>query len=87
MHGKPHRTFVPEPKYPTPESAARELLRLFRERTADGYPYAYAGVTNAQFTREGGTVAEYKAGVEYGIAQGWFSMDGGGRFTILNGPT
>jgi hypothetical protein len=58
-------------------------LRLYREHTADGYPCAYAGVTNAQFTREGGTIAEYKAGVEYGIAQGWFSMDGGGRFTIL----
>lgn len=83
MLGNPHRTFVPDAKYPTPVSAARELLRLYREHTADGYPYAYAGVTNAQFTRDGGTIAEYRAGIDYGIAQGWFEIDGGGRVTLL----
>jgi hypothetical protein len=83
MLDKPHRTFVPDPNYPTPESAARELLRLYREHTADGYPYAYTGVTNMEFLRGGGTVSEYRAGIDYGIAQGWFSIEAGSRVTVL----
>lgn len=81
MLGKPQRNFVPDPKYPTPESAARELLRLYREPPT--VPYAYTGVTNTQFTRGGGTIAEYRAGIEYGIAQGWFSIEAGSRVTVL----
>ena len=65
------------------ESAARELLRLYREHTADGYPYAYTGVTNMEFLRGGGTVSEYRAGIDYGIAQGWFSIEAGSRVTVL----
>jgi hypothetical protein len=83
MHGKPQGTFIADPKYPTPESAARELLRLYREHTADGYPYAYTGVTNMEFLRGGGTVEEYRAGIAYGIEHRWFSVEAGSRVTVL----
>lgn len=84
MLGNPQRTFVPDPKYPTSESAARELLRLYRQHTADGYPYAYTGVTNMEFLRSGGTVEEYRAGIAYGVDHGLFTIDGSGsRVTVL----
>jgi hypothetical protein len=79
MHGNAHRTFKSDPKYPTPESAARELLRHFCTQVTEAWPYAYVGVANMDFTRGGGTIAEYRSGIDYGVAQGWFAIDGGGR--------
>ncbi|MGN6284521.1 MAG: hypothetical protein ACTHM2_05155 [Afipia sp.] len=66
MLGAAHRTFKPDPKYPTPEAAARELLRIYREHIAAGSPHAYTGVTNMAFLQGGGTVEEYRAGVVHG---------------------
>jgi hypothetical protein len=83
MHGKPQRTFVPAPKYPTPEAAALELLRLYRSHVIEVWPYAYTGVTNMEFLRGGGTIEEYRAGREYGIAHGLFSIEAGSRVTVL----
>lgn len=83
MLDKPHRTFLSDPKYPTPESAARELLRHFRTQVTDVWPYGYVGVTNMDFLRGGGTVAEYRAGIHYGKEHGLFAIDGGGRVTVL----
>lgn len=83
MTGSPHRTFIPDAKYPTPEAAARELLRIFREHTKDGYPYAYTGASNMEFLRGGGSVDEYRAGIDYGVQQGWFSVEAGSRVSVL----
>jgi hypothetical protein len=84
MLGPPHRTFKQDPKYPNPEAAAREPLRIYREHVADGLPYAYTGVTNMAFLRSGGTVEEYRAGVLYGHKANWFKIDdSGSRVTVL----
>jgi hypothetical protein len=83
MLGNPHRTFVPDPKYPTHEAAARELLRLYRAHIAEAWPYAYTGVTNMEFLRGGGTVEDYRAGIDHGVQQGWFSIEAGSRVTVL----
>jgi hypothetical protein len=45
--------------------------------------YAYTGVTNTAFPQAGGNVAEYLAGRDYAIAQGWFKIDTSGTRIIL----
>jgi hypothetical protein len=83
MTGSPHRTFIPDAKYPTPEAAARELLRIYRTYVTEAWPYAYTGVTNMDFLRGGGTIEEYRSGIDYGTKQGWFSIEAGSRVTVL----
>ena len=45
--------------------------------------YAYTGATNKAFIQAGGSVAEYIAGREFAIAQGWFEIDSSGSRMIL----
>lgn len=45
--------------------------------------YAYTGATNKAFIQAGGSVAEYIAGREFAIAQGWFEIDRSGTRIIL----
>jgi len=45
---------------------------------AIGQPHAYTGTVNSAFTRDGCSVAEYGAGIEFGVAQGWFEIDSSG---------
>jgi hypothetical protein len=46
--------------------------------------YAYTGANNAAFLQAGGEVAEYTAGRDYGVAQGWFeSSDQAPRIILL----
>jgi hypothetical protein len=40
-------------------------------------------VTNTAFLRAGGNVAEYLAGRDYAIAQGWFKIDTSGTRIVL----
>jgi hypothetical protein len=43
-------------------------------------------VTNREFIQiRGGSVAEYSAGVAYGIEQKWFRIDGGGTRCCVMG--
>lgn len=45
--------------------------------------HTYAGVTNREFVSvSGGSIEEWNKGIEYGNAQGWFTIDGGGRVFI-----
>jgi hypothetical protein len=39
MLGSLHKTFKSDSKYPTPEAAARELLRIYREHVTEEWPY------------------------------------------------
>lgn len=43
---------------------------------ATSQPHAYTGTWNLSFTRAGGSIAEYAEGRDFGIAKGWFSIDG-----------
>jgi hypothetical protein len=55
------------------------------KRPDDGY--TQTGVTNREFIQiRGGSVAEYSAGLAYGIEQKWFRIDGGGtRVYVMDG--
>lgn len=72
--------------FSSPEAAARELLRIYREflRARPDVSHTYTGVTNSQFIyQSGGSVAEYGAGLAYGVAQKWFEIAGGGTRVFL----
>ncbi len=74
--------FVESRPFSDPAAAAQKLVAIARELV---WPqgYAYTGVTNTAFTRAGGSVAEYGAGVAYGTAHGLFSIDESGtRITV-----
>jgi hypothetical protein len=67
----------------SPEAAARKLLQIILRADIDVGQFTYTGVTNSAFTREGGTIAEYSAGIAYGTAQGWFEVDRSGTRIVL----
>lgn len=71
--------------YAKPEAAARLLLDIVRGSIDESkLPYAYTGVTNTSFTRAGGSIPEYSAGMAYAEAQKWLKIDRSGtRITIL----
>lgn len=84
MDGHARKTFVEDGPYAKPEAAARELLRIFRDRLKDGAPYAMTGVTNTEFIyTSGGSPANYRAGLAFGLAQKWFAVEGGGTRVVL----
>lgn len=80
--------FKEDRPFADPEAAALELLRIYRKFIEEGQygePFTQVGVTNAEFIyRRGGSVQEYGAGRDYGIAQEWFEIFAGGtRVRIL----
>jgi len=80
--------FKEDRPFAKPEAAALELLRIYRKFIDEckyGDPFTQTGITNTEFIyRRGGSVAEYSAGRDYGIAKGWFEIFGGGtRVRIL----
>lgn len=88
MHDKPQTKFKEERPFDKPEAAAKELLRIFRAFIAakndPTVKHTYAGVTNREFVSvSGGSIEEWGKGIEYGKAQGWWKIDGGGRIFIL----
>lgn len=83
MHGKPQpqsSKFVGGRPFAKPEAAAQELLRIYREFLAlrPDYGHTYTGVTNSAFTKNGGSIEEYSAGVKHGIEAGLFRIDESG---------
>ena len=66
-----------------PEDAARKLLEIVLSSGIGVGQHAYTGATNTAFTRAGGNVAEYAAGRDYAIAQGWLEIDRSGTRIIL----
>lgn len=78
--------FKGESKFPDSEAAACELLRIYRSYLAKRpeIPHTYTGVTNSHFMHEsGGTIIEYAAGRDFGIAQKWFRVDESGTRVFL----
>jgi hypothetical protein len=63
----------------TAGAAASKIAGLIEaEMAATGYPHAYTGALNNAFTRAGGSLAEYRAGRDHGIAEGLFTVDDSG---------
>lgn len=84
MIGTTQSKFKSDRPYASPEAAARELLRIYRDRLKGGAPHASTGVTNVEFLyQSGGSVAEYSAGRDYGINQKWFRIDDSGTRVFL----
>ena len=84
MTGKPLSKFKSDRSFAEPEAAARELLRIYRMKLADGAPHTYTGVTNSEFIyQSGGSVAEYGAGRDFGFQQKWFRFDVSGTRVYL----
>jgi hypothetical protein len=75
--------FAEKRPYADPEAAARKLLEIVLAKDIDVGQYAYTGVTNTSFLQAGGSVAEYTAGRDYAIAQGWFEIDRSGTRIVL----
>jgi hypothetical protein len=79
MIGKPHILFKKDRTSLSPTDAAQQLVKLIKEEiAATGYGHAYTGTVNSAFTRSGGTVAEYVAGIDHGIEAGLFTVDDSG---------
>jgi hypothetical protein len=79
MHGQAHHHFKEDRPFASPEAAARKLVELIEAEMATGnLLHAYTGAWNASFTRAGGSIAEYGAGRDYGIAAGLFTIDDSG---------
>ena len=73
-----------EPRAPlSPEEAARKLLQIILRADIDVGQFTYTGITNSAFTREGGTIAEYSAGIAYGTEHHWFKVDRSGTRIVL----
>jgi hypothetical protein len=88
MTGTPLSKIKTDRPFADPEAAARELLRIYRMKLADGATHTYPGVTNSHFIYEsGGSVAEYGAGRDFGFQQKWFRFDDSGTrvFLLPNG--
>lgn len=76
--------FKPDRPLASPEAAARELLRIYRNALKDGATHTYTGITNREFIHVGGgSVDEYVAGRDLGIARRWFRIDDSGTRVFL----
>ena len=77
--------FAAHRPYAKPEAAARLLLDIVRGSIDESkLPYAYTGATSTAFTRAGGSIAEYSAGMASAAARKWLKIDGSGtRITML----
>jgi len=72
-----------ERPFAKPEAAARKLLEIVLSYGIDVGQNTYTGVTFTAFLLVGGSVAEYTAGRDYAVAQGWFKIDRSGSRIIL----
>jgi hypothetical protein len=75
--------FREERPFAAPKAAARKLLEIVPSKGVDVGQFAYVGATNAAFLQAGGSVAEYIAGRDHAMAQGWFRLDTSGTRIVL----
>lgn len=58
---------------------SRKLIEIATaEMAPTGQPHAYTGTWNLSFTRAGGSITEYAAGRDFGIAAGLFTIEDSG---------
>ncbi len=71
--------FVESRPFADPDAAARKLLDIVRTSIAEsGFAWAYTGATNTAFTRAGGSVPEYSAGIAFATKMQWFRVERSG---------
>jgi len=73
--------FVGERPYADPEAAARKLLEIANSVQAVPDGRIFIELINSPFLSElKGTPAEYKAGLNFAIAQGWLELHESGTY-------
>jgi hypothetical protein len=75
--------YVTDRPFANPGAAARKLLEIIVSNDIHVGQYAYTGATFTAFVQAGGSVAEYIAGRNFAIAQGWFKVDRSGTRIVL----
>ena len=63
--------FVTERSFANPDAAARKLVEIANAAEAVQDGRIHIELINGPFLNAGGTVAEYRAGIERAIANGW----------------
>jgi hypothetical protein len=63
--------FVEPSHFTGPDTAARKLVEIAHNTEAIQDGRIYIELANAAFLAAGGSPAEYRAGIERAIAQGW----------------
>ncbi|MGJ4944138.1 hypothetical protein ACQR1W_26435 [Bradyrhizobium sp. HKCCYLS1011] len=76
--------FVEAPPYATPEAAARKLMEIARplKPVQDRRPHIEK-VNRPMLGEFGATPAEYQAGLDYAIAQGWLWLHESGTYVEI----
>jgi hypothetical protein len=72
--------FANDRPFADPDKAARKLLELANAAEADRDQRIAIELINEPFLRAGGSVDEYRAGIELAIAKGWLTRHGSGVF-------
>jgi hypothetical protein len=75
--------FAADRPYADPENAARRLLEIANATEAVQDGRIYIELINAAFLAAGGSPAEYRAGLERTIAQGWLWLHGSATYVKL----
>jgi hypothetical protein len=60
----------------TPEQSARSILAIFTHFNIQTDQVLLSGALNIQFINAGGSPADYDAGMEFAILNGWIDHDG-----------
>jgi hypothetical protein len=72
--------FAADRPYADPEKAARKLIEIANAAEAVQDGRIFIELVNAAFLAAGGSPAEYRAGLERTIAQGWLWLHESGTY-------
>jgi hypothetical protein len=72
--------FATERPFSDPDKAARKLIEIANAAAAVQDGRIHIELINLPFLREGGSVEEYRAGLERAIANGWLTKHGSGVY-------
>ena len=72
--------FVAERPLADPDAAARKLVEIANATEAVQDGRLYIELINGAFLNAGGTPAEYRAGIERAIAEGWLCRHESGTY-------
>jgi hypothetical protein len=76
----PHLSGAHERPFADPNAAARKLIEIANATEAVQDGRTYIELINAAFLRSGGSPAEYRAGLERTIANGWLWLHESGTY-------
>jgi TPP-dependent 2-oxoacid decarboxylase len=69
---------------PTPEESARAILAIFALQNSRPDDVLMAEQGNFAFRQAGGTAAEFQAGLEYAVQNGWLEIGNDNTIKLTN---